>query len=77
MKYTKMNLYIVITEQTKVQRSNYNEKRNKLAIDIYHLAYSRNGGEIARYYEAVGAYYSFVKYISYTKGVDFTKSHRK
>lgn len=55
----------------------YNEKRNKLAIDIYHLAYSRNGGEIARYYEAVGAYYSFVKYISYTKGVDFTKSHRK
>ena len=53
----------------------YNEKRNKLAIDIYHLAFSRSGGEIARYYEAIGAYYSFIKYLKATKGIDFTK-HR-
>ena len=55
----------------------YNEKRKKLAIDIYHLAYSRYGGEIARYYEAVGAYYSFIKFLKNNKGIDFTESHRK
>lgn len=55
----------------------YNEKRNKLALDVYHLAFSRNGGERARYYEAVGAYYSFIKYLKETKGIDFSKSHRK
>ena len=51
--------------------AHYNEKRNKLALDVYHLAYSRNGGEIARYYEAVGAYYQFIK-----KHPKFIESHR-
>ena len=55
----------------------YNEKRNKLALDIYHLAFSHSGGEKARYYEAIGAYYSFIKYLKSTNGVDFTKSHRQ
>lgn len=51
--------------------AHFNEKRNKLALDIYHLAYSRNGGEIARYYEAVGAYYQFIK-----RFPTFAESHR-
>lgn len=55
--------------------AHYNEKRNKLAIDAYHLAYGRNGGLGARYAEIVGAYFDFIKYLKATKGVDFTK-HR-
>ena len=53
----------------------YNEKRNKLAIDAYHLAYGRNGGLSERYAEVVGAYYEFIKYLKATKEIDFTK-HR-
>lgn len=49
----------------------YNAKRNKLAIDAYHLAYSYNGYLEARYNETVGMYYEFLK-----KHPDFTKSHR-
>lgn len=48
----------------------YNEAKNKLAIDAYHLAYL-NGGEELRYYEIVGAYYEFVKHHPY-----FIESHR-
>lgn len=55
--------------------AHYNEKRNKLAIDAYHLAYGRNGGLSERYAEVVGAYYEFIKYLKATKGIDFTK-HR-
>lgn len=55
--------------------AHYNEKRNKLAIDAYHLAYGRNGGLSARYAEIVGAYFDFIKYLKTTKGIDFTK-HR-
>ena len=51
------------------------EKRNKLAIDAYHLAYGRKGGLSARYAEIVGAYFDFIKYLKTTKGIDFTK-HR-
>ncbi len=54
---------------------NYLRSKNKLAIDAYHLAYSQNGGEQLRYYEVVGAYYEFIKYLKTTKGIDFTK-HR-
>jgi len=54
---------------------NYLRSKNKLAIDAYHLAYSQNGGEQLRYYEVVGAYYEFIKYLKATKGIDFTK-HR-
>lgn len=49
----------------------YNKKRNKLAIDAYHLSYI-TGGEELRYYEVVGAYYEFLK-----KEKGFTNSHRK
>ena len=49
----------------------YNENRNKLAIDAYHLAYL-TGGEELRYYEVVGAYYEFLKQYP-----DFVNSHRK
>ena len=49
----------------------YNENRNKLAIDAYHLAYL-TGGEELRYYEVVGAYYEFLK-----QHPDFVNSHRK
>jgi hypothetical protein len=55
--------------------AHYNEKRNKLAIDAYHLAYGRNGGLSTRYAEIVGAYFDFIKYLKTTKGIDFTK-HR-
>lgn len=55
--------------------AHYNEKRNKLAIDAYHLAYGRNGGLGARYVEIVGAYFDFIKYLKTTKGIDFSK-HR-
>lgn len=54
---------------------NYHRSKNKLAIDAYHLAYTQNGGEQLRYYEVVGAYYEFIKYLKNTKGIDFTK-HR-
>lgn len=53
---------------------NYHRGKNKLAIDAYHLAYL-NGGEELRYYDVVGAYYEFIKYLKATKGIDFTK-HR-
>ncbi len=55
---------------------NYLRSKNKLAIDAYHLAYSQNGGEELRYYEVVGAYYEFLKYLKKEKNIDFTKSHR-
>ena len=48
----------------------YNAKRNKLAIDAYHLAFFKGGLE-ARYNETVGMYYEFLK-----KHPDFIKSHR-
>lgn len=49
----------------------YNAKKNKLAIDAYHLSYL-TGGEEIRYYEVVGAYYEFLK-----QHPDFVNSHRK
>ena len=60
----------------------YNAKRNKLAIDAYHLAYSipKCKGSDAledRYNEIVGMYYEFLKYLKKTKDIDFTNSHRK
>lgn len=60
----------------------YNKKRNKLAIDAYHLAYSipKCKGSDAledRYYETVGMYYEFLKYLKNTKGIDFSASHRQ
>lgn len=48
----------------------YNEKKNILAIDAYHLAYL-TGGEELRYYEVVGAYYEYLK-----QNPNFTNSHR-
>lgn len=54
----------------------YNAKRNKLAIDAYHMAYFK-GGLKARYNEIVGNYYEFLKYLKREKGIDFTASHRK
>ena len=48
----------------------YNAKRNKLAIDAYHLSYL-TGGEELRYYEVVGAYYEFLK-----QHPEFINSHR-
>ena len=48
----------------------YNEAKNILAIDAYHLAYL-TGGEELRYYEVVGAYYEFLKQYP-----EFAKSHR-
>ena len=62
----------------------YNKKRNKLAIDAYHLAYSipRCKGSDAleeRYDETVGMYYEFLKYLRKSekyKNIDFTESHR-
>lgn len=56
--------------------THYNARLNKLAFDAYHLAYNRNGGLKARYYETVGAYYEFIKYLKENKGIDFTESHR-
>lgn len=53
----------------------YNERRNKLAIDAYHLAYFKGGLE-ARYYEIVEMYYGFLKYLKRTKNIDFSVSHR-
>lgn len=53
----------------------YNEKRNKLAIDAYHLAFFKGGLE-ARYNETVGMYYEFLKYLKETKDIDFSASHR-
>lgn len=53
----------------------YNTKRNKLAIDAYHLAFFKGGLE-ARYNETVGMYYEFLKYLKRTKGIDFSASHR-
>jgi hypothetical protein len=59
----------------------YNKKRNKLAIDAYHLAYSipKCKGSDAledRYNEIVGMYYEFLKYLKNTNGIDFSASHR-
>ena len=54
----------------------YNAKRNILAIDAYHLAYIYNGHLEARYYETVGMYYEFLKYLKRTKNIDFSASHR-
>ena len=54
----------------------YNAKRNKLAIDAYHLAFLTGGVE-ARYNEIVGMYYEFLKYLKKTKDIDFSASHRK
>ena len=54
----------------------YNAKRNKLAIDAYHLSHLKGGSE-ARYNETVGMYYEFLKYLKKTKDIDFTNSHRK
>ena len=54
----------------------YNAKRNKLAIDAYHLSHLTGGSE-ARYNETVGMYYEFLKYLKKTKSIDFTNSHRK
>lgn len=56
--------------------THYNAKQNKLAFDAYHLAYNRCGGLKARYYETVGAYYEFIKYLKEIEGKDFTESHR-
>ena len=53
----------------------YNAKRNKLAIDAYHLSHLKGGPE-ARYNETVGMYYEFLKYLKKTKDIDFTNSHR-
>ena len=53
----------------------YNTKRNKLAIDAYHLAFLTGGLE-ARYNETVRMYYEFLKYLKKTKGIDFSSSHR-
>ena len=53
---------------------NYYRGKNKLAIDAYHLAYPKIGHE-HMYYQIVGAYYEFIKYLKATKGIDFTK-HR-
>lgn len=60
----------------------YNKKRNKLAIDAYHLAYSipKCKGSDAledRYYETIGMYYEFLKHLKKTEGIDFSTSHRK
>ena len=54
----------------------YNAKRNKLAIDAYHLAYSYNGYLKARYNEVVGMYYEFLRYLKMKKDIDFCTSHR-
>ena len=48
----------------------YNKKRNKLAIDAYHLAYFK-GGYKARYSEIIDMYYEFLKIYP-----DFVNSHR-
>lgn len=48
----------------------YNAKRNKLAIDAYHLSFFKGGLE-ARYNETVGMYHEFLK-----KHPDFIKSRR-
>ncbi len=53
----------------------YNKKRNKLAIDAYHLAFFKGGLE-ARYDETVGMYYEFLKHLKKTEGIDFSASHR-
>ncbi len=53
----------------------YNKKRNKLAIDAYHLAFFKGGLE-ARYDETVGMYYEFLKYLKKTESIDFSASHR-
>lgn len=53
----------------------YNARRNKLAIDAYHLAFFKGGLE-ARYNETVGMYYEFLKYLKETKDIDFSASHR-
>lgn len=60
----------------------YNAKRNKLAIDAYHLAYSLpkcKGSDPLedRYYETIGMYYEFLKYLKETKDIDFSASHRR
>ncbi|MCR4829744.1 MAG: hypothetical protein K5864_09850 [Bacteroidales bacterium] len=57
----------------------YNAKRNKLAIDAYHLAFFGKGGLEARYNETVGMYYEFLKYLKKSekyKHIDFSASHR-
>ena len=56
----------------------YNAKRNKLAIDAYHLSFIKGGIE-ARYNETVGMYYEFLKYLKQSKkykNVDFSATHR-
>lgn len=53
----------------------YNSTRNKLAIDAYHLAFFKGGLE-TRYYETVGMYYVFLKYLKETKDIDFSAPHR-
>ena len=53
----------------------YNKKRNKLAIDAYHLAYFK-GGYKARYSEIIDMYYEFLKHLKNTEGIDFSASHR-
>lgn len=60
----------------------YNAKRKKLAIDAYHLAYSLpkcKGSDPLedRYYETIGMYYEFLKYLKETKDIDFSASHRR
>ena len=60
----------------------YNKKRNKLAIDAYHLAYSipkcKGSDSLEdRYYETIGMYYEFLKHLKKTEGIDFSTSHRK
>lgn len=55
----------------------YNIKRNKLAIDAYHLAFFGRGGLKARYNETVGMYYEFLKHLKKTEGIDFSASHRQ
>ena len=55
----------------------YNKKRNKLAIDAYHLSYFKGGLE-ARYNETVGMYYEFLKYLKKSDmNIDFSANHRK
>lgn len=53
----------------------YNSKRNKLAIDAYHLSFFKGGLE-ARYNETVGMYYEFLKYLKNKKNIDFSAPHR-
>jgi hypothetical protein len=54
----------------------YNKKRNKLAIDAYHLSFFKKGGLEARYNENVGMYYEFLKHLKDTEGIDFSAAHR-